>query len=601
MKTLGKLFKKLTINALLLTGAASLHAESEPNNSYTTATVLSINTSSSGALSDSDQVDWWKVTVGQDGKLIINTTADGDLDIDLFLFDINGTTQIAKFDTSLGHNEATHFDNLMPGTYFIKALGYSGSGNYTITSVFTAASLANDSLANANASTATALTPNASSSGHLGYYSDGKYDVHDWWKVTLPKDGKLIINTTSTAGIDIDLMLYDIDGKTKIASYDSSSGVREATHYNNLMQGTYYIDALCFKGYGSYTISSNYAATALDNDVEVNDESLKALTLSMGVRASGHLGYYQKEYTDKVDWWKVAINKDGRLVINTTSDAGLDIDLFLYDINGKTQIASYDSSQGINEATHYSNLMPGTYFVEAKVYSGYGWYTIAAAFTDALYENDSQGNDQLSGATPLNFGPTVSGHIGYYSNGFEDEDDWWSFTLPTKDSVKIFVESTSVTDILDIRMFKDPDHTETYLRSGRLDQYEIIEDLMPAGTYYIKVYKYDKGFGSYKLTLSRKKVATTITDARLQVADVHLYPNPVSDEANLHFNLQNGGNYEITVVDPLGQTVSKVYDGLLTTGEQSFSIHADQLAKGMYWCKIQSENSVVMKPMMIHH
>jgi len=356
-------------------------SENEPNDDVTQANTLGVNASDAGTLSTIDLNDWWKVTIPADGKLIINTTSDATLDLDLLLYDINGTTQIATFDSSSGIHEATHYNSLMPGTYYVNARWWNGFGSYTISSIFIATGLTNDAENNDSVQVAINLPLNGSSSGHLSFYSDGYTDVNDWLKIIIPADGKLIVNTTSDATLDINLLLYDINGTTQIASFDSSSGIHEATHYDNLMPGTYYVNASRWTGYGSYTISSIYTATGLANDSENNDSSQVAIILPLNDSSTGHLYFYTNGYNDLVDWWKVTVvSSGGNLIVNTTSDSTLDIDLYLYDTDGTTQIASYDTIYGIHEATHYNNILPGTYYIKALRWTGYGSYTIESVF-----------------------------------------------------------------------------------------------------------------------------------------------------------------------------------------------------------------------------
>lgn len=582
----------------LAVGNTPVYADSEPNNDPAHASVLAINASSNGALSDSDAVDWWKIVLPADGKLVINTTAsDSSLDIDLFIYDSDGSSEIARFDTSLGIREATHFNNLKAGTYYIKALNYAGSGDYLINSNFTACSLNSDPEPNEWPTNASTLAPNGSSTGHLGYFGNGKTDEDDWWKVTIAEDGKLIVNTTSEAGLDIDLKLYDSDGKTMIARFDTSLGIHEAVHYDHLAPGTYYVNAYPYIGYGSYSISSIFEAVNGPNDKENNNSVQNALVLTLNGSDKGRLGYSNRDYTDKVDWWKVSVLADGKLTVSTVSDTSLDIDLTLYDGDGKTFLAGYDINTGINEATHYDHLLPGTYFVEAKRFKGHGAYSIQSNFSPAEYANDSD-NEDIAQAAPLALRTLTSGHIGYQGNGKADEEDWWVFTITQTDTVSINVETTGTSDVLDMRLYKDPDHSEPYLRSGRTDQFEIIRDELGPGKYYINIYRFGKGYGSYKMSVSPQNPSSKIS-AHALISKQVLYPNPVENEATLAFSTAESGQYAISLVDINGRQVAAIFNGMLPAGDQQFQIDASNLAAGTYWCRILGEKELSVKTLVI--
>ena len=152
-----------------------------------------------------------------------------------------------------------------------------------------------------------------------------------WRKVTTTFDGKLVVSTLSNETLDIDLFLFDQNKETQIASYDLSTGINEATHHDYLSSGTYYIKAIRYSGTGSYTISSQFTPTSLENDTEPNDTPDQARILAMDGSDTGHLKYYLNGSTDSVDWWKVTITSDRKLVVSSLSDETLEIDLFLFD------------------------------------------------------------------------------------------------------------------------------------------------------------------------------------------------------------------------------------------------------------------------------
>jgi len=440
-------------------------SETEPNDVYTQANALGVNASDAGYLNGTtDLVDWWAITIPADGKLVVNTTFDATLDLDLYLFDINGTTQIASYDTTTGIHQATHYNSLMPGTYYVRALRWTGYGSYTISSIYIATGLDNDTENNDSYLTADTLPLNGNSTGHLNFYSNGYTDQVDWWKVTIPADGKLVVNTTSDVTLDVDLYLFDINGTTQIASYDTTTGIHQATHYNSLMPGTYYVRALHWTGYGSYSISSIYIATGLDNDTEDNDSYLTADTLPLNGNSTGHLNFYSNGYTDQVDWWKVTIPADGKLVVNTTSDVTLDLDLYLYGTDGTTLIASYDTSMGIHQATHYNNISPGTYYVKALRWAGYGSYTIESVFS------------------------TQTG----ITNTLMPANEVSVFPNPTFDKVTVSslekINAIEIYNMLGEKVYTINDFKQPASQTGRQTSSEIDLSNFPKGIYFIKIY-----------------------------------------------------------------------------------------------------------------
>jgi hypothetical protein len=590
---------------------AVVFAETEPNNTPVTATSLAPNSSSSGSLTETiDNIDWWKITTTFDGSLVVNTTSDATLDIDLYLYDQNGTTQIASYDTSVGIHEATHWHNLAPGTYYVLALRYNGSGSYSISNVYVPTGLANDSEPNDSSSVAQTLAPNSSTTGHLGYYGNNHTDGVDWWKVTTTFDGALVVNTTSDATLDIDLHLYDKDGVTQIATYDTSVGIHEATHRYDLTPGTYYIHAYNYGGYGSYTISNVYTPTGLANDPEPNDSVQVASTLAVNDSTTGHLGYFNRGNYDQYDWWKVSLPADGNLTVRTYSDTTLDIDLHMYDVNGTSQIASYDISVGRSEATHFYGLKSGTYFVHASCYGGYGSYRISSQFIAAQFTNDPEPNDSLSAARTLSLNSVFTGHLGFFGNGTRDQDDFYTFTLPAAwDTLFIRTDSDPTIDI-DLKLYNQSG--VEIASSGAYGTVEMLSHLSAsAGTYSVRLYTDGGGYGSYGVIVSNIRPNTLLVSVQEQKSASDLpkifslsqnYPNPFNPTTSIGYTVPQGGirhAVSVRIFDLLGREVAILVNEIKPAGTYTVMWNAASMPSGIYFYRLQSDKFVATKKLVL--
>jgi hypothetical protein len=62
------------------------------------------------------------------------------------------------------------------------------------------------------------------------------------------------------------------------------------------------------------------------------------------------------------------------------------------------------------------------------------------------------------------------------------------------------------------------------------------------------------------------------------------YPNPFSQSTTISISPSESGAAIITVVNLLGEEVTKLFDGELTAGEHSFTWDASGVAPGSYWC-----------------
>ena len=605
---LHKIFTSSLIFVLFsIVNQVTLFSEEEPNNDPSTANVLALNGSNSGSLSSGDLVDWWKVTTLVDGRLYIETISDTTVEVDLYIFDMDGTHEIARYDISFGTKETTHRNDLLPGTYYVKAVRWSGSGNYTIASQFTPAPYPNDAEVNDSANVAGVITLDTTYTGRLGFYSNNYTDLNDWWKVTIPSDGQLRIVTVSDTTLELDLFLYDLDGTHELASYDTSWGTNEATHRSDLMPGTYYIKALRWNGYGSYTFTALFTPARLPNDPEGNDSVSVARTFGLDSSATGHLGYYVNNYIDFTDWWKVTTTSDGNLTIRTLSDSTLELDLFLYDADMITKLADYDTSWGIREATHKNGLMPGTYYVKAYRFSGWGSYTITSIFQYATLTNDIEPNDSFQIATSATVQTIHTGHSGYYTNGYTERDDYFSFTLPSGWDTLFIRVDTEPTLEADLYLY---DNTGAQIQSaGTFGTTEIIVRPNPTpANYYVNISQWT-GYGSYAYLVTNVRPLNPllgVEDDRLvnQQPNEHRlyqnYPNPFNPLTTIRFNLAKASHVRLTIYTILGEPVQTLLaDEYRQVGRNEILFDAGHFASGVYFYRIQTKDFTATKAFTI--
>ncbi len=153
--------------------------------------LLPLNGSVTGVLGVST-VDVWDVTTNADGLLRLTFTTVSPADLDVTLYDNDGTTALSATQQSFDNSTVTfNTDGLSPGIYHVKISPHSGTdfGNYTLSDSLFTTSLSNDTEPNGAAVTAIVLPFNGSKTGHVGYYYNNKRDTADWYKVTTTADG----------------------------------------------------------------------------------------------------------------------------------------------------------------------------------------------------------------------------------------------------------------------------------------------------------------------------------------------------------------------------------------------------------------------------
>ena len=605
------------ILSLILLSLASAFAQ---GSSVNTAVAIAQNGSSGGTINDQSTNHYWKVTTTSNGYLRFQIASTSAIDVDVILYDTDGTTTVMSDYQSGANSEVFGF--LKPGTYYLRAYRWTGtSGTYTVTTSFSSPVRAVDPESNDTPATSVVLSPTGSSTGHLGYYSAGQTDNDDYWKITTTQDGWLRVQVQSDSldargdqKFDLDVIMYDINGTTSIVSDYRSGTFSQVDSY--VRPGTYFVRVYRWSGRaGTYTIKSDFFSPTLANDQEGNDSYQTAVAVSMNSSMTGHLGFYSNGTTDTDDYWKFTTTSDGRIVITTVNDsldrsgARFDLDMIIYDVNGTTSIASDYRSGTVSECILY--LRPGTYYARVYRWVGNGAsYRFSVAQTTPPRGNDQEGNDWFGMSSTLSFNVASTGHLGYYSNGATDTEDRWRLVAPSTDSIYIHVTSDSTLD-LDMIVYGS-DTTSSISSDYRSGTYSRVGIKPTSGsTYYFKVYKWTGTAGSYSIVASRSAAVVGVETERTEsliprelTLDQN-YPNPFNPTTTIQYGLPAQMKVRVAVYSILGQEIAVLVNSIQSpstyravwNGKNHQGI---DMPSGMYIIRLQAgENQIVKKAMLV--
>jgi|GEM_PF-1390159 len=500
-------------------------ADSELNDYPTQAVLLNANATGTGHVGfygnkTTDNQDYWKITTTTDGWLRVQVRSDsldlrGDtpLDLNVSLYDVDSSRYIIGDSRNGTFSEVSSF--LRPGTYYIRVYLWTGrAGSYEIKSEFFPPPRANDVEGNDSSQAASTATVNGTVTGHLGYFSNGKTDTHDYWKITTTSDGMVKIQVTSDSldlsgvPLNLNLSLYDIDGTRYLVGDSRTGPYSELTAF--LRPGTYYADVYLWTGNaGSYAMTITNTLPPLNNEGEGdNDTYQTASTATVNGTVTGHLGYLSNGKTDTDDYWKFTTTSDGMVKIQVTSDSldlsgvPLNLNLSLYDVNGTRYLVGDSRTGPYSEVTVF--LRPGTYYADAYLWTGNaGSYAMKIVHTPPPLANDVEGNDSSQAASTATVNGTVTGHLGYFSNGKTDTHDYWKITTTSDGMVKIQVTSDSL-DLsgvplnLNLSLY-DIDGTRYLAGDSRTGPYSELTAFLRPGTYYADVYLWTGNAGSYAM------------------------------------------------------------------------------------------------------
>ncbi|HRC32614.1 MAG TPA: T9SS type A sorting domain-containing protein [Bacteroidia bacterium] len=582
-------------------------AESEPNDVWNQADVITLGATGTGTAGLSQNQDWWRVTSAVDGKLTVNWTATNSLNIYCQIYDTLGVVQYASAYTS--GSSLIEKDGLAAGTYYIKMIAFysTEAPTYSFVPTWTTPAQLIDLEPNNTRAQAKTLPLNGSKTGHIGYVFNQVDDLEDWWKVTTNLDGKLEWTiTVNNSGNNVYAQLYDNNGTTLFGGgYTSGTATYSI---DGLSAGTYYIKIRNFytTEYAPYTISNNLVLPPVINDIEPNGLYTQALTIAINDSAVGHIGYYYNNLDDTLDWYKTTTTLEGRIDIRMrVLNGGNNVYMELFEGNGTTFLTGgYTSSDG---TWSKDGLAAGTYYIRVRTFynSEFAPYKMNVNLIPAIVTIDTEPNGTRALAKTINVNDSITGHIGYSNYLLKDTFDYRKITLTQYGTLAWKLNVLNGQNVY-AELFDNngttklegsyTSSTATYSRP----------DLAP-GTYYLRIRNfYNYEFSPYALKTSFVAVGTDAepngTQATASTLPLnatsnycvgYLY-NGVRDTNDWHkVILPHDGKLSITLTGNIYNTYLEVYAENGTTNLYSQYTTAGTLnwtkdnAAGTYYVKVK--------------
>ena len=95
--------------------------------------------------------------------------------------------------------------------------------------------------------------------------------------------------------------------------------------------------------------------------------------------------------------------------------------------------------------------------------------------------------------------------------------------------------------------------------------------------------------------ISTTKVSVAKNDDKL-LSNVQVYPNPVTDQINLKYEISRSSTVTIKVIDPLGNEIITLYSQRVEAGEKNFSyLLNNKLPRGFYFLRVVAGTESVIK------
>ncbi|MDA3843331.1 MAG: T9SS type A sorting domain-containing protein [Candidatus Kapabacteria bacterium] len=102
---------------------------------------------------------------------------------------------------------------------------------------------------------------------------------------------------------------------------------------------------------------------------------------------------------------------------------------------------------------------------------------------------------------------------------------------------------------------------------------------------------YDTGPGYELMKMHALWDASDVADVVVQDFIIEITPNPVIGNSTINITSPETKQVEITITDLSGNTIMKIFSGMLTAGENEFPCDCSRLPSGSYFCTVSSDNA----------
>ena len=504
--TMGVVFL-FTILTLSVFGAGS--SESESNDTVSTANAVSLNSSISGNISKSSDVDWYKITIPQAGYFNVEFShelvSSSSSYWNFYVYDETGVNRIDGEDESYpvpGNSNVTTPNYGVPaGTYYIKIVkgtSIHSDAEYNVRVNFTASS-SWETENNGSKNTADTIPLHQTITGALTDNTDA-----DWYKITIPQTGYFNVEFShelvSSSSSYWTFYVYDETGVNRITGeneyYPVPGNSNVTTPNYGVLAGTYYIKIVkgtSIHSDADYSVRVNFTAST-SWETENNGSKDLADSIPLNQTISGVL-----TLNSDADWYKITIPQAGHFHVEfdhaLNSSSSSHWNLYVYDNTGVNRIDGtgeyYPVAGNANLKTPSFGVPAGTYYV--KVVKGTSIYVeteyrITVRFT-ASSAWETENNSSMSEANSIALYQKINGAV----SGTKDAD-WFKVQISSAGKIAISFQHTqisSTSSCWEVFLYDSTgtNKLQSFTSKGNVGSTTGNYADVSAGTYYIKIVK----------------------------------------------------------------------------------------------------------------
>ena len=277
-----------------------------------------------------------------------------------------------------------------------------------------------------------------------------------------------------------------------------------------------------------------------------NDTYAGADALTIGIDEEGSIGNITD---DPADYYQITTGDDGTITGTIVLTGTGYVYLKIYDSNGTTELASDLVLSPGTYPVSENGRAAGNYYVAVKSYntSTLADYTLSVAVSTPPQANDTEDNGTVGTATVISENSSITGHIGYISNGGTyDVNDYYQFTTSNDGNITITFTSSEAGHYNSIYLY-DNDGTTLLGSASGYGGDSFTSNGLAAGNYYVRMYYYSAGeYSGYTLT----NTVTTdgiVNDIEPNGTYGEALPMTENGSVNGHIGYRNnGGGYDMS-------------------------------------------------------
>lgn len=218
--------------------------------------------------------------------------------------------------------------------------------------------------------------------------------------------------------------------------------------------------------------------------------------------------------------------------------------------------------------------------------------------------NDADGNDHVEACAPChgNVGQTFK-EKKYYINGNADHDG---------DGVSegLQLEVHGLMEYLSEFLPHDANGNVAIV-ANNADSLDLTPEIMRAGYVYLWIYE-DRSFGIHNpaFTLGLLKAAITEMGGVVSIGDIEdgvpqdyalsqNYPNPFNPSTTIEFSVPVQSNVKLVIFDAIGNQLDVLTNEVKAQGNYSVVWDASKYASGIYFYKLEADNFVQVRKMVL--